>query len=78
MQQSTRVLRAQRVVQAAIDAEDNAISAGRSEEAVGKHRRKPKHLPKVVANTTDPKSRIMPIRQAIRSSGGACQAAAAR
>jgi hypothetical protein len=63
MQQSTRVLRGQRVVQAAIEAQDKAASAGRSDEATLKHRRTPTHLPRVVANTTDPQSRIMPTRK---------------
>jgi transposase len=63
IEQSTRVLRAERVVQAAIDAEAKAAAAGWSDEASRKHRRKPKHLPKVVANTTDPQSRIMPTRK---------------
>jgi transposase len=62
MEQSTRVLRARRVVQAAIDAKDNAAPAGRPRDATFKHR-KPKHLPNVVANTTDPQSRIMPTRK---------------
>jgi len=62
MEQSTRVLRARRVVQAAIDAENKAASAGRPTDAAFKHR-KPKHLPSVVANTTDPQSRIMPTRK---------------
>ena len=62
MEQSTRVLRARRVVQAAIDAENKAASAGRPTDAAFKHR-KPRHLPSVVANTTDPQSRIMPTRK---------------
>jgi transposase len=62
MEQSTRVLRARRVVQAAIDAQDKAASAAESKEAAVKHRR-PKHLANVVANTTDPQSRIMPTRK---------------
>jgi hypothetical protein len=63
IEQSTRVLRAERVVQAAIDAQNKAAAAGGSEEATRKRRRRPKHLPKVVANTTDPQSRIMPTRK---------------
>jgi transposase len=61
MEQSTRVLRARRVVQAAerAAAED---SGSPSRPATGK-RGKPKHLPDVVANTTDPQSRIMPTRR---------------
>jgi transposase len=62
MEQSTRVLRARRVVQAAIDAEDKTASADGPRDAAFKHR-KPKHLPNVVANTTDPQSRIMPTRK---------------
>jgi Transposase domain (DUF772)/Transposase DDE domain len=60
MEQSSRVLRARRVVQAAIDAADNA-PADQARDAA-KHR-KLKQLPKVVANTTDPQSRIMPTRK---------------
>jgi len=62
MDQSTRVLRARRVVQAAVDAQDKAASADGSPDAAVKHR-KPTHLPNVVANTTDPQSRIMPTRK---------------
>jgi hypothetical protein len=62
MEQSTRVLRARRVVQAAVDARDKAASAGGIKDAALKYR-KPKHLPNVVANTTDPQSRIMPTRK---------------
>ncbi|HEX2772049.1 MAG TPA: transposase [Micromonosporaceae bacterium] len=54
--------RARRVVQAAIDARDKAASASGSDDAAVKHR-KPQHLPNVVANTTDPQSRIMPTRK---------------
>jgi transposase len=61
MEQSTRVLRARRVVQAAIDAQHDA--AVKAKDAAAKHRRKPKHLPNLVANTTDPQSRIMPTRK---------------
>lgn len=61
MEQSVRVRRARRVVQAAIDAQDKA-AAGGSADAAGK-RRRPKQLPNVVANTTDPQSRIMPTRK---------------
>jgi Transposase DDE domain len=61
IEQSTRVLRARRVVQAASHAQGKAASAGESKAAAFKHR-KPKHLPNVVANTTDPQSRIMPTR----------------
>ena len=66
MEQSTRVLRARRVVQAAIDAQARPGAAGESGNAAFKHR-KPKHLPSVVANTTDPQSRIMPTRSHNRS-----------
>jgi transposase len=64
MERSTRVLRARRVVQAAVEAatkaaEDYGAESGRG---AGKHR-KPTHLPDVVANTTDPQSRIMPTRK---------------
>lgn len=62
MEQSTRVLRAQRVVQAAIDAQAKTEAAGDTRGAAFKHR-KPKKLPSVVANTTDPQSRIMPTRK---------------
>jgi hypothetical protein len=60
MDQSTRVQRARRVVQAAIAAQD-ADAAPAARTAAGK-RRKP-GLPTVVANTTDPQSRIMPTRR---------------
>jgi transposase len=62
MEQSTRVLRAQRVVRAAIDAQAKTEAAGETRGAAFKHR-KPKKLPSVVANTTDPQSRIMPTRK---------------
>jgi transposase len=65
MDQSTRVLRARRVVQAALDASTKTASAdceSESRRSAGKHR-KPTHLPDVVANTTDPQSRIMPTRK---------------
>jgi transposase len=62
MERSSRVLRARRVVQAAIDAQADAEAASDSPNAAFKHR-KPKSLPKTVANTTDPQSRIMPTRR---------------
>jgi transposase len=62
IEQSTRVLRARRVVQAAIAAQGRAGSAEKSRNAAFKHR-KPKQLPSLVANTTDPQSRIMPTRK---------------
>jgi transposase len=62
MEQSTRIQRARRVVQAAIDAQDKVASAEQSTDAADKHR-KPKNLSSVVANTTDPQSRIMPTRK---------------
>lgn len=62
MEQSSRVLRAQRVVQAAIDAQAKAEAAGEPRGAAFKHR-KPKNRPSIVANTTDPQSRIMPTRK---------------
>jgi hypothetical protein len=62
MEQSSQVLRARRAVQAAIDATEKAAAAGELRGASFKHR-KPKHLPKIVANTTDPESRIMPTRK---------------
>jgi transposase len=65
MEQSTRVLRARRVVQAAVEAATKAASedcGGESRNGAGKHR-KPTHLPGLVANTTDPQSRIMPTRK---------------
>jgi transposase len=61
MEQSTRVARARRVVQAAERAACEAPGS-RSRPGAGKHR-KPEHLPDVVANTTDPQSRIMPTRK---------------
>jgi transposase len=63
MGQSTRVLRARRVVQAAIDAQARTETAAEPDSAF-KHR-KPRHLPSVVANTTDPQSRIMPTRRGL-------------
>jgi hypothetical protein len=60
MDQSTRVLRARRVVQAAIDAQ---VKAETVDKTSGAKHRKPNHLPSVVANTTDPQSRIMPTRK---------------
>jgi len=63
MEQSTRVLRARRVVQAAIDAQAKASAAAVHSGDAASRRRKPKHLPGVVANTTDPQSRIMPTRK---------------
>jgi transposase len=62
MEQSTRVLRAQRVVRAAVAAQANTEVAAGPRGATVKHR-KPKNLPSVVANTTDPQSRIMPTRK---------------
>jgi hypothetical protein len=62
MEQATRVLRARRVVQAASDAQSKAASAVQSQDGAFKHR-KPEQLPNVVANTTDPQSRIMPTRK---------------
>jgi hypothetical protein len=65
MESSTRVLRARRVVQAALDAEAKAQAkaASATQARAGFKHRKPKHLPSVVANTTDPQSRIMPTRR---------------
>jgi hypothetical protein len=62
IERSSRVLRAQRAVQAAIDAAEKANAPDGPRGAFFKHR-KPKHLPKIVANTTDPHSRIMPTRK---------------
>lgn len=53
MQDSTRITRAQRVVR---NAEDAAAKAAEQSAPV-------KQLPKVVANTTDPQSRLMPTRR---------------
>jgi transposase len=60
MEHSSRVQRARRVVRAAIAAQ-NADAAPAASNAAYKHR-KPA-LPSVVANTTDPQSRIMPARR---------------
>lgn len=60
LDESTRVIRARRVVQAAIDALDPTSTANQARAS--RNRRKP-HLPTVVANTTDPQSRIMPTRK---------------
>jgi len=55
MEQSTRIARAQQVVRNAEAAAQKAAVAARSTPA--------KELPKVVANTTDPQSRVMPTRR---------------
>ena len=55
MEESTRIARARRVVGNAEAAADKTASAALSAP--------PKELPKVVANTTDPQSRIMPTRR---------------
>lgn len=60
IERSSRVLRAQRVVQAAVEAQTETV--GPPAAASLKHR-KPQGLPSVVANTTDPQSRIMPTRR---------------
>lgn len=62
LEESTRVLRARRVVQAAADALAKSGDTEQSQSPGGGKRRKP-HLPTVVANTTDPQSRIMPTRK---------------
>jgi transposase len=74
MDESSSVLRARRVLQAAIQIEAEAeMVAGtarsaapalpRTGRSAAFKRRKPENLPKVVANTTDPQSRIMPTRK---------------
>ena len=55
MDESTRIARARRVVGNAEAAADKTAAAAQSAPA--------KELPKVVANTTDPQSRIMPTRR---------------
>jgi len=55
MEGSTRIARARRVVRNAEAAAEKAAVAGQSAPA--------KELPRVVANTTDPQSRIMPTRR---------------
>jgi hypothetical protein len=55
MEDSTRIARAQQVVRNADAAAEKAAVSGQSASA--------KELPKVVANTTDPQSRIMPTRR---------------
>jgi transposase len=60
MEHSSRVRRARRVVQAAIAAQHADVTPA-AKRAANKHR-KP-GLPGVVANTTDPQSRIMPTRR---------------
>src|SRR5262249_48886391 len=57
MEDSTRVQRAQQVVRNAETAERVAAVTGSRSTAQAKR------LPKVVANTTDPESRIMPTRK---------------
>lgn len=58
MQDSTRVRRAQRVVEAAREAQQRRARATHTAAQSAK-----KTLPSVVANTTDPQSRIMPTRK---------------
>lgn len=60
-EQHSRIIRARRVV-AAAERAAQAEAAGDPPGAGFKHR-KPKNLPSVVANTTDPDSRIMPTRK---------------
>jgi transposase len=60
-EQHSRIIRARRVVAAAEQAAQ-AEAAGDPPGAAFKHR-KPKNLPSVVVNTTDPDSRIMPTRK---------------
>jgi transposase len=60
-EQHSRIIRARRVVAAAEKAAQ-AEAAGDRPGAAVKHR-KPKNLPSVVVNTTDPDSRIMPTRK---------------
>jgi transposase len=62
MEQSSRVLRARRVVEAAISAQAKADTVSTPARAGFTHR-KSRDLPRVVANTTDPQSRIMPTRR---------------
>ncbi len=56
LEDSTRIARARGAVRNAEDAEQAAAAAGQSASPA-------KKLPKVVANTTDPQSRIMPTRR---------------
>jgi Transposase domain (DUF772)/Transposase DDE domain len=60
-EQHSRIIRARRVVAAAEEAAQ-AEAADDPPAAAFKHR-KPKNLPSVVVNTTDPDSRIMPTRK---------------
>jgi len=60
-EQHSRIIRARRVVAAAEQAAQ-AEATGGPPGAAFKHR-KPKNLPSVVVNTTDPDSRIMPTRK---------------
>jgi hypothetical protein len=59
-EQHSRIVRARRVVAAAEQAAQAQTEAAPG--AAFKHR-KPKNLPSVVVNTTDPDSRIMPTRK---------------
>jgi transposase len=62
-EQHSRIIRARRVVAAAEQAAQvQTEAAGDPPGAAFKHR-KPKNLPSVVVNTTDPDSRIMPTRK---------------
>lgn len=64
MDQSTRVQRARRVVEAAVAAAERDQTPDTTLSASGKRGRgRPAHLPEVTANTTDPQSRIMPTRK---------------
>ena len=60
MDASARVARARRVVQAAVAAQAAQAAPGRATKAT---RAAAAGLPKIVANTTDPQSRIMPTRK---------------
>jgi transposase len=64
MEDSTSVARARHVVSNAVAAAEKAVATAQSAPA--------KELPKVVANTTDPQSRIMPTRR------GSCKATTRR
>jgi transposase len=61
-EQHSRVIRARRVVAAAEQAAARAEAVGDPPGGTFKHR-KPKNLPRLVVNTTDPDSRIMPTRR---------------
>jgi transposase len=62
-EQHSRIIRARRVVAAAEQAAQAWTEAGGDPSGAAFKHRKPKNMPSVVVNTTDPDSRIMPTRK---------------